>query len=323
MSDFYSLTFNKIRNYKTKIKDSSIDSYLLNIKKISKELFNSTKPSIQYFRDISSVKDYVEALKSLASRKNMITSIIVMLNSYKEEFPEEIIEAYALYHKELSKKQEESYLDNVKSQREELNWITRDDIFKKMKELNDTLISWKGSKRMSLDKKQQHLVLSLYTLLPPLRNDYAIVKIVDNPEFEANEEAIDKDYNYINLSTSMLLLCKYKTDKHYGIKKIEIPVDLLNIIVDFERVKKEYFTDKLTHDFLLVNTTTGKSMKHNTLTKYINKIFYPKKVSTTLLRKVYLSERYPVTSTYRQMQEDSYVMGHNIDMAKKVYSKKL
>ncbi len=63
-------------------------------------------------------------------------------------------------------------------------------------------------------------------------------------------------------------------------------------------------------------------MKHNTLTKYINKIFYPKKVSTTLLRKIYLSEKYPVVNTYREQLLDSHIMGHSVGTQKMIYSKK-
>lgn len=322
--NFYKEAFDKIKFLKPKIKDKTIDTYLLNIKKISKELFNSNKPSIQYFRDLSSIKEYINKMKSLASQKNMITSILVLIKSYKDIFPQECIDLYIEYHKELSKKQEESYLDNDKTQRERENWITRDDIFQKISSLKTEIDTWnnKFSKRKFIDKSQQYLILNLYTLLPPLRNDYVIVKIINDPLFENDEECIDKNANYINMATKTLLLCKYKTDKFYGIKKIDLPENLFLIIKNWELIKKDHFKDKLKHSFLLLNTTTLTPMKHNTLTKYINKIFTPKKVSTTLLRKIYLSEKYPVLTTYREQLLDSHIMGHSVGTQKMIYSKR-
>lgn len=322
--NFYNEAFNKIKILKPKIKDKTIETYLLNIKKISKELFNSTKPSIQYFRDISSIKDYINLMKSLASQKNMTTSILVLIKSYKDIFPSEIIELYNNYHKELSKKQEESYLDNDKTDKEKENWITRDDIFKKISILQNQINNWdkKLSKRKLIDKYQQHLILNLYTLLPPLRNDYAVVKIINDPLFENKEECIDNSVNYINLNTKRLLLCKYKTDKYYGMKKIDLPDKLFEIINNWETVKKDFFKEKLYHSFLLLNTTNLTPMKHNTLTKYLNKIFSPKKVSSTLLRKIYLSEKYPVINTYREQLLDSHIMGHSVGTQKMIYSKR-
>jgi len=319
--DFYKDSFERIKKLKPRIKDSTINQYLLNIKKISKELFKSYKPSIYYFKDFCSIKEYIENFKSLASKKNIITSILVTIKSYTELIPQEIIEMYTDYHKELSKKQEDSYLDNAKTTREEKNWISSRDIKDKISSIETEINNAKYKDRKILDKKQQHLVLNLYTLLPPLRNDYVLVKIIEKPENEENDSCLDKSFNFINLTTKHLLLCNYKTDKFYGIKKIELPENLFDIIKTWEISKKKYYKDGLKHNFLLLNTTTGTPMKHNTLTKYINKIFYPKKISTTLLRKIYLSEKYPVTVTYREQAKDSYIMGHSIGTQKMIYSK--
>lgn len=326
--DFFTEAFNLIKIYKPKIKDESIKSYLLNIKKISMELFNSTKPSIQYFRDFASIKTHITDMKSLASQKNMVTSILVLIKSYDTHkintLSNDIIELYNQFHKELSKKQEDQYLDNNKTDKEIKNWITRDDIFKKINSLQLEIDNWnsKISKRKLIDKIQQHLLLNLYTLLPPLRNDYVLVKIINEPSPDQTNTCIDKSFNYINLATKQLLLCKYKTDKYYGIKKIDIPDKLYDIIKYWENVKKDFFKDNIAHPFLLFNTTNLSPMKHNTLTKYLNKIFHPKKISTTLLRKIYLSEKYPVINTYREQLLDSHIMGHSVGTQKMIYSKR-
>lgn len=315
--DFYADAYEKIRILKPNIKDVSIKSYLTSIRKICVELFDSTKPSVLYFYNTNIIQSYTkENIVSLASKKNMLTSILVLVKAYS--LPERIVNFYTDYHKELANSQEDNYLDNVKSNKEQQNWISIADITSKINELSVEIKKCKD--RKLVDKTQQHLILSLYTMIPPLRNDYVLVKVLSNIVDETCTE-LDKEYNYINIATKNLLLCKYKTDKYYGIKKIPIPPLLIDIIINWQKIKANHYP-KLSHDFLLLSTTNAQPMKHNTLTKYINKIFAPKKVSTTLLRKIYLSEKYPVTNTFREMQEDSYIMGHNVEMARKVYSKK-
>jgi hypothetical protein len=97
----------------------------------------------------------------------------------------------------------------------------------------------------------------------------------------------------------------------------------MEMILTFTAIKKKVFGDKLTHDYLLINTRLLNPMGSNTLTKYINKIFSPKNVSTTILRKVYLSYKYPIKHSISEMQRDAYVMGHDIGTARKIYTKKL
>lgn len=322
--DFYSRTFKRIRKAKPDVKDETIKTYLLSIKKISKEMFNSESPKVKYIKNFDNIQKYVKEMPSLASQKSMITAFLVIAKVYQRHLGKHVVELYSEFHKELSKKQEESYIDNDKTEREEKNWITMEEILETIDKLKEEIEGWNPnhSKRRLADKVQQHLVLCLYTMLPPLRNDYSLVKIVKDLDFEKNEENIDKNFNYINISTSTILLCRYKTDKVYGIKKIEIPKKLLDIVCNWENIKKDTFGDSITNDFMLLNTTTLTPMKSNSLTRYLNKIFYPKNISTTLLRKIYLSEKYPVVNTYRDQLKDADIMCHSVSMQKMVYSKK-
>jgi hypothetical protein len=329
MADFYKISFNNIKKIKN-IKDASIEGYLRNIKKISKELFNSYKPSIEYFRDYDSVKIYLDSLSSLASRKCMVTSIIVLIMT-NPNFPPAKLKLYRDYLKSTAVQQNERYLDNEKTEKEKKNWVSIQAINNKIQMLENELVERNCDDIQYVDKLQQHLLLSLYTLLPPMRNDYACVKVIDNdPLFgekinpdtgKVDPTSINLNFNYINLQTGKMLLCTYKTDKFYGIKKIDLPERLVKLIKNFEKIKKRVFGDRLKSNFLLINTHPPGPMPKNTLTKYLNKIFYPYKISSTMLRKIYLSEKYPVTNTYREMQKDSYIMGHDILTAKKIYSK--
>lgn len=330
--DFYQTQFINIKKYKSSIKDTSINTYLSSIKKLCKELFNSNICSLMYFKDYSSIFIYLDTVKSLSTRKNICTAIIILLKSndlgnvIKQE---SLINEYSRYHKELASKQVDSYLDNEKTDKENINWITQAEIETKINQLLIKLISldnftqYEGTSRSWIDTFQQYLVLNLYTKLPPIRNDFANVRITNIPNFKPE----NIDTNYINFRENIdattsadLLLCNYKTAKTYGIKIIPLPSILIELISKFQKAKLQVFFKNI--DILLINTTNLQPMTKNGLTKYLNKIFYPKKISTTLLRKCYLSEKYPVIHTNRDRLNDSYVMGHSVGMAQNVYIKK-
>ena len=67
------------------------------------------------------------------------------------------------------------------------------------------------------------VVLALYTLQPPLRNDYAFLKVVDT------KSDFDKGSNYIAINQNTVTLClnKYKTAKTYGQRIMSIEDKLL------------------------------------------------------------------------------------------------
>jgi|APGre2960657404_1045060.scaffolds.fasta_scaffold02198_6 integrase len=318
---FYIKAFNDIKSHKIskkkEIKDSSIKDYLRNIRKISKELFNSAKPNVLYFADHESVIEYLENITNCFSRKVMLTSIIVLIDS-AVNFDEKIKKIYREYLKKLANENDAVYKENEKNTKEEENWITRKDIQDKIDNLEISIKKDSFTKRQRADVFQQYLVLNLYFLLPPVRNDYTKVKIVNDPLLEKD---IDLNFNYINLFNNTLYLCNYKTAKFYGTQKILIPEPLLEMIKKYQIIKKENLD--YTEPFMLINTTNNTQMNSNTLTKYLNKIFKPKKVSTTILRKVYLSEKYPITHSMNEMDIDAAVMGHDINTARKIYTKKL
>jgi hypothetical protein len=53
--DFYKDSFIKIQEFNASLKESSIKAYLQSIKKLSKELFNSSKPDLRYLKDHESI----------------------------------------------------------------------------------------------------------------------------------------------------------------------------------------------------------------------------------------------------------------------------
>ncbi len=318
----------KILKIKPDLKDSSIENYTTNIKKLS-EYLNIKKFTVKYLKDYETVIEFLENKSefSLATKKNYATSILVVIKTDKT-FNEETIEAYTKYHKKLANIQVESYYDNNMNAKEKDNWISIDEIVAKIASLKKVL----DNKKTKLDSKnvidlyQQYVILNLYTLSPPLRNDYAGEMLLLKSETEGGKGKksgtdVNVNCNKIVLDKKELTLCDYKTSKTYGKKVIILSDDLIDILNSWLAIRKEH---DIKSKYLLIKITNyDEYMSKNLLTKYLNKIFHPKKVSSTILRKVYLSEKYPVVNTYREMQKDAYAMGHDINTAKMVYSKKI
>lgn len=76
---------------------------------------------------------------------------------------------------------------------------------------------------------KNHLVLSLYTYVPPRRiKDYTLLKIANTLS-----DATDKEFNYCIISNHILVFNNYKTKKTYGSQFISIPDTLFKIITTY------------------------------------------------------------------------------------------
>jgi len=293
----------KIRENRSNIKQNSLNAYISNIKKVFREVFDD-EVNIKNLNQFVKVKKYLESLTP-ATRKNVMNSLIVLLKAY--DVNKTTLNKYQNYFESLIDDYENNYNKQEKSQKEEKNWITTDQIKKKIKELDDKIskMDMESLDKNELDLIQQHLILNLYTEIPPMRNDYAQMKVSDKDL---------KNDNYINLKTKEIVLNKYKTAKTYGEKKIPIPPKILTLIKRWHKLNNS--------QYLLINIRDKNAMTNNGLTKYLNKIFNPKKVSTTILRKLYLSEKYPVIHNRNDMKKDAYIMGHSIKTQQGIYRKK-
>jgi hypothetical protein len=163
---------------------------------------------------------------------------------------------------------------------------------------------------------QEHLLLSMYTYIPPVRADYWQTRIYKFPT-EANTYVTPKE-NYIILTTepddpdNVIVLQTYKTVKHYGGVKIKIPPKLHKIIQLSltERPREYLFTKKNKTPYMRANTWTVWADK--TLKRVTNNKFF----TLTMFRHIYLSRKdlkLP-SRTRNERKELSTVMGHSLDM---------
>jgi len=314
---FYTKTEQLIRRYKPTIKKTSLTTYMNNLRVLSTHLFHKKTFLPKYFHDFDSVKSFLEERHPLiTTRGNFLSSIIVYLKSLPA-FPPDILKLYTDWQSELLRQHSSIQSQQLKSDREAENWLTPEEIQDKKKEIQNILATTPENSIKYFDFYQRYLVLSLYTDIPPIRNDFANTKVSATP---LNIEKIDCSYNYIDLNSNQLILCNYKTNKTYGVKQLDLPASLCDIIkIWMTKVRGQHCSSS---DFLLVNIKDKSKMTTNALTKFINKIFRPKKVSSTMLRKIYLSHKYPVIHTTNEMERDAQFMCHNTSTQQTVYRKK-
>ena len=295
---------------KRSIKDSSLNAYIISLKKLSKEEYD-TEFNTDLLRKFARNKKYLETL-NIHTRKNLVAAIVVAIKTM-DKFPKATISKYEKYMKSLITNVDKEYAKNKKTEKEKVNWITYKEIIDKIKDL--MTLSKKILKkdkdditRKDLDIFQQLLVLSLFTLIPPQRNNYANTIVCSKIE-----ECNDETFNYIILDSKEFVINNYKTKKTYGTKTLKLPNNIVSLIKSWIKINPT--------NFLLINTTNKTCMKPNGLTKYLNKIFKPKKVSTTILRKLYLTNKYPISNSFEEMVNDAYIMGHSITTQQSIYRK--
>ena len=308
---------------KRKLRPASVKTYVGNIVKLSEKINGERNfKNLDFLKDYKKVVDTIKDYK-LSSRKTALAAIVVGLSSYGDKY-EDVLNKYrddmysdAKEYKSISEQQN-------KTPKENENWVAlkrlRNILTKIKKDLTDREAFKKDTlTKKEMDKLQQYVAGFIYIgddSNPPLRNDITPMSIVDDKEYrKMNEEQLKKNYLVVqSRNKKFFSLGEYKTAKQYGLKKIELGKKLnsvMNIWLKYNPTKHLIFNNK------------GESMSPNGLTKLLNKTFEPtgKKISTTLLRHIYITERFPPTDTLNEKQEVAEKMGHSTNQ-QELYKRK-
>jgi hypothetical protein len=330
--DKVKLMISKKRSF---LSPNSINMYVRNLKILMEGLgFDN----IDNFEDYNKVLEYIKNEKnrkgmpsSINTQKNRISSIVVVLSSMNKEKYEDLIGEYQKillnYSNELKNKKED--LKGGLNEKEKENFITMKEMKKAFNYYNNKINERKikTNKRISPADRyllQQFLVISLYTLLPPVRNDYANVMVEDREDYDELDEDEKDNKNFIIFNkdgTKEIILNDYKTSKYLGsIEKELTKYSNISKILNLWRKHNQGST-------YLLKTKTGDKMSRNTLTKFINILFRPlypnKKISTTIMRKAFSSkmEKQKFKKNKVKMENDAKFMGHTLNQQLETYNK--
>ena len=294
-----------IKQSRPNLKENTIKQYMTNLKKL-KTIFETD--NYDFLDEPDNVMDKISHLH-YTSQRNHLNAIIVLLMALnsKEEY-DELISTYSKKRDELNNKYSEDQKSGVISDKQSKNFSTTDEIYEMINKMADELKPIK--KKENLNSKELALlqvftIFNIYVRLP-MRNDVAGMEVINKRVYNKLNEEDKKSKNFLVLEKNNMyfVLNKYKTSKKYEELKIDIPKDLKKLL--------RYFI-KVNGMGVLFKSSTGKALTRNALSQLLIKTsqkYMGKSISTTLLRKAYMSSKY--ADVKQEMANDSKILGHDV-----------
>jgi hypothetical protein len=287
----------RIRHNKPDIADSSVKTYASVINNLAKKMGKDVSWLTKHTK---SVLTFLKDMKP-SSRKTILASLIVYMGtkgSGIEDLRKQMMDDISSYNADLK--------NQSRSDKDKENWIEWGDVlglFKARWKHDSHLLTQAKLSKPDQTRLMELVLLAVYTLIPPRRSeDYCQFKLRD----------IDKEKdNYMD--DSGFVFTTYKTAKKYGKQVVKIPKKLRQIITAVSN-RDDW------GDYLLKDTRGGRVTPAK-LTAYMNHIF-GKKVSSSLLRKSFLSTKYKNIPALKELDQVSSDMGNSLGVALTNYVKK-
>jgi len=296
-------------------KDSTINMYASNLMKLMKTMESED------FKFLKTPNKVEEILKDLhyTTRRNYLNAVVVYLMA-EEEKNEELIEKYTELRDELNKKYEEDQATGVISDKQKDNFVDIEEVNKMIESMRKEIVDRNIFTKTTLTPRERSLlqvyvIYSIYSRVP-LRNDVAGMEVITKTVYNKLTDEDKKERNYLVMTKNsmFMVLNRFKTQKKYGELVFYLQKDL-------EKILRKYI--KINGKGVLFKSGTGKPLSRNALSQLMlktSKKYMNKNISSTMLRKIYLSSKY--ADVKEEMIKDSVVMGHSTEMQSKVYIKK-
>jgi len=208
--------------------------------------------------------------------------------------------------KEYAKIHNDNEYKQTLDENEQKNYIIYDDLFKKVQ----TLISVYNNKQTTQNIIKL-LVLSLYVLHPPLRNDYYNMKII----FNSNDDDFKNNFLLIDGNNYYVIINNDKVIKNYGRGEIPISNQTLKNILDI------YINNYAFSNIYLFENTNGEPYTKRKIKYIINNMFKNKVLNIYNLRSAYISNYYKTHYDLVSRGILADYMRHSKNTAETVYCK--
>lgn len=246
----------------------------------------------EYLEDVDKVLENQNEDAPLSSRKTLMSALYAMTGDKQ----------YHSVMMSLSSKHTSEIRKQEKNEKQEENWMSFSEVMEVVEKYRkDTARLFQSKEPLQgydLMKAQQYLILALTTgvFIPPRRSlDWTDMNI-------RNAEPTN---NYIDKSKFHFVT--YKTAKTYGEQTVEMPRKLRMLLTKWMRINPS--------DHLLVNMDYTR-MQTSRLTRELNAIF-GKNISTSLLRNIYVTEKFGHMPKLTDMEDVAEKMAHDVSMQMK------
>jgi len=271
---------------------STKKSYLGNLRRLND---NKEIKNVNFLKDTKKVLEYVDKVDNPSTKKNYYISSVALLEGNKKM--KKYYDVYLEKMNEINKKLTKNPFKSEKTLAKVA--IPMEDLLQRQKELYDQ-INFKLKKvdatKANLDLLQDTIIVSLYTLMPPRRNDYTEVKIGEPKEDEFNY--YDKYKFYFN---------SFKTAKHYGQQITDVPDELGRLIELRQRLSP--------NEWLLTNQK-GNKLSTSMLSKVIKDAF-KMDIGSSAIRNIFATH---IFGGQKQLLKDTAEqMGTSVAMLSNIY----
>jgi len=308
-----------IKKARPKAKESTIKMYESNLKKLQK-MFDTD--NWKFLDNIDEVKDKLSHLH-YTSQRNYFNSIIILLmalNSDKKY--DKLIDKYNEIRDEGNKKYQDDNATGVISDKQKENFVELSEIKNMISDMEKEIKSKKLKSKPNLTSKEKMLIqvyilFNIYTRLP-LRNDVSEMTITTKRDYNKLKEDEKKEHNYLVVEKNKMffVLNQFKTSSKYKELDIDIPKDLEKLLRFYIKV------NGLTNGDVLFTSSTGTTLSRNALSQLFiktSKKYLGKSISTTMLRKIVLSDKF--ADVKEEQKEMAEITGHSVATMNNVYVK--
>ena len=298
------------------LKTNTVKQYVTNLSKLQK-LFDTD--NYDFLSDADKVMEKVSDLHYL-SQRNILNAVVVLLMALNhDEKYSKLLEEYGKLRDGLNDKYSDEQKSGVISDKQSANFATIEEVYDMINQMATELKPIKMKTELT---KKEFSLLQAYTLFNiyarmPMRNDVAGMEAIQKRAY--NKLSVDekKAENFLVVEKNGLffVLNKFKTQAKY--EQLNLPIE--------DKSLKKIIRFYLKHNGMgvLFKTSTGKPITRTELSKLLikfSKKYMNKSISTTLLRKIYLSSKYG--DMKKEMEADSKVLGHDVaSTGMKVYVK--
>jgi integrase len=299
---FIELLKNKLKESRKNLSDSSINLYIRNLERLN----NNTFKNLMFLKNYEDIELKLNNYKPNTKRTYLI-SIVSCLSLFKNEPKYKKIYKFYYDKMESKAKEIESQPKGEKTEKQKENWVTLEEIYKKLDEMKENLkLDPKKIDKETYSKLLDYLILSLYILNNPRRNmDYIEMNVIS--EFK---DTMSKDKNYLDLSKDEFKFLKHKTSKKYKEQDIKISEKLLDVIKLYLKYHPLIKSKKNIDVPFLVYYDGTPIKQGNFITKTLNRIF-GKKIGSSMLRHIIVSEKF--SDVIKDMKETAKNMGHTLE----------
>ena len=284
----------KLKENRPNLSSSSIKTYisLLNslYKYISKD---SDDINLKLFNNDKIVMQLIDKMKYPAT---LLASLYVLTNN-------DVYHVAMIKEMTLNKEQSES---QIKTEKQKDNMITKtevESVINSMRNKANLIFKNNDKSLKAINSLVNYILIILASgiYMEPRRSlDWSLMK------YKKLNDDNEDEFNYYNSKKSEFIFNKYKTSQTYKQQIEKIPTQLKTILNKYIK----YIDSNNVHGYLLFNIKNN-PLNSPEITMRLNKMF-KKNISTSMLRHIYLSEKYKNMPSLHELKDTASSMGHSL-----------